>query len=64
MVINAMVGDRRAKYSPGRKEKFRREWTLALGDFINTKSNIILLQHCKIFISCIKKRSLICIGLY
>jgi len=33
------------KHSPGRRKKFRREWTLALGDFINPKSNIISLQH-------------------
>ena len=32
------------KHSPGRREKFRREWTLALSCFINTKSHIILLQ--------------------
>jgi hypothetical protein len=34
------------KHSPIRREKFRRDWTLALGGFINTKSNIILLQLC------------------
>jgi hypothetical protein len=44
-VISTLVlADRRVKHSPRRREKFRREWTLALGGFINTKSNIILLQ--------------------
>ena len=32
---------------PGTREKFRRKWTFALNGFINTKSNIILLQHFK-----------------
>lgn len=39
-------------------------WTLALGDFINPKSNILSLQHnVKYLFHVWKKRSLICIGL-
>jgi hypothetical protein len=40
-----MVGGRRVKHRQGRRENFRREWILAVGDFINTKSNNIILQQ-------------------